>query len=193
MVNELARTEGYEKALRQYERLSDTQEYVYQTGYEALFDRKGSRRDLLYLIKAAGILLIVFAGYFTAESETGMSIYHRLSVRASADRKQKLLHTVLFVLAIGALSFLPDYYTVHKAYGLPSLFSSAGNLLFQTFPEGISIFGVLLLVNCFRLFVLSGMVLGVFFLARKRKKAVPVMIAGISVFILPLLLVYAFL
>ena len=193
LVNELARTEGYEKALRQYERLSDTQEYVYQTGYEALFDRKGIRRDLLNLIKAAGILLIVFAGYFTAESETGMSIYHRLSVQTSADRKLKLLHTVLFVLAIGALSFLPDYYTVHKAYGLPSLFSSAGNLLFQTFPEGISIFGVLLLVNCFRLFVLSGMVLGVFFLARKRKKAVPVMIAGISVFILPLLLVYAFL
>lgn len=180
---------AFESAFSQYQRLSGSQKYVYETGYDRLYNRQGISDDLKNTLLLALAMILVLSGVFATEEESGMKILQYSTGNQKTIMRSKLVWSVFFLLIAMTIAYLPQYVSVYKGYGLPLLSAQANSLsVFSIFPDALSILGVLLLTMGIRLAlaIVAGIV--ILWISKKIGNTVITMLLCVGVIILPLII-----
>ncbi len=180
---------AFESAFSQYQRLSGSQKYVYETGYNRLYNHEGISDDLKNTLLLALAMILVLSGVFAIEEESGMKILQCSSGNQKRIIRSKLIWSAVFLLVAMTIAYLPQYMSVYKGYGLPLLSAQANSLsIFCIFPDAISILGILLLTLGIRLVLASVVGILILWISKKTGSTVITMLLCVGAIILPLII-----
>lgn len=188
LENQLRAEQPFLKAAAQYRRLTDAQEYVYETGYERLYNGEGRADDLKNTLLLTLALLLTLSGVFAVETESGVRILQKSAGKERRIARDKLIWTAVFALMAMTIVYLPQYLCVLDGYGLPQLATQANSVdIFVSLPNAFSLRGVLLLTAAIRL-LLTGAASGlILFFSRKTGNTVVTMLLSLGVLVIPLI------
>lgn len=188
----LAPQNAFQDVLAHAEYLRTTQggEFLYDSGYRLLTgEGAGGRKDLTLGLTAALFVLICAAGIYSIEYQTGAD---RLLKASYKGRRytfgRKFFVGLLIVTTVYIITYVPYYYNVLSVYGTDGINAPACSM--ETLSGiAISIKGYLCIVGALRFFALVCEMAILCFLSARLKSFVATLLAGMAVFVVPLLLV----
>lgn len=127
-TRQLRPQEAFEMARQQYTALQPGESYIYRTGYDRLFGQRGVRDDLRNLTLLMLFLTLCLSNSFAYEQETGVIMLLTATGARGRVRRCKLFYAALVVVLLLGIAFLPQYWLILQAYGLPLIDASAGSL-----------------------------------------------------------------
>lgn len=127
-ARQLRPQEAFEMARQQYTALQPGESYIYRTGYDRLFAQRGVRDDLRNLTLLMLFLTLCLGNSFAYEQETGVIMLLTATGARGRVRRCKLFYAALVVVLLLGIAFLPQYWLILQAYGLPLIDASAGSL-----------------------------------------------------------------
>ncbi|MCD8052644.1 MAG: hypothetical protein LUF00_01050 [Lachnospiraceae bacterium] len=177
---------GFEEALEQYESLGEGEYFVYASGYGRLFRGQGIRDDCLNTGKLFLVLILALSGLFAVEYETGVQVHIVTAGKEEWVARNKRRQSLLYALLAMGVAYLPQYIMVARNYTLPMLWVPAGSLsVFGSFPAGLPVWTVFVLVGVIRCLV-GGLAVGVIlFFSRTCRKTTTTILLSSAVLLLP--------
>ena len=178
--------DAFEMAKAHYENLGEGEAYVHQTGYTRLFGPLGIGDDLLNVALLLLFLSLSLGRTFSEEAETGVAVLLTTTGAQKRVRRRKLLFTALTAFPLFCIAFLPQWFTVHRVYGLeqPDALAQSVTVL-RSLPKGLKIWQVFVLTGILRGAVTAlgcGVILH---LSKKTENTATTMLASIGLLVLP--------
>lgn len=157
---ELQAEEAFRKASSQYEGVTEGQSYLYQTGYERLFNSEGLQDDLVNMAKCFFALILVLSAAFAADKESGVQVLQTTVGRSGTVLRIKGVLTAICIVLAAAIAFLPQYIVVFRSYGGLVLSAQANSaVVLASLPSQWTIGGVFAAIAAIRL-ILAGVAAG---------------------------------
>ena len=186
--NALRGEDSFNQAKQQYEQLRPGQSYLYQTGYSRMFAPYEHNEDLMNYGKLFLFLVLLTAGTFASEQESGMSLLQVSSGKSGKIFQYKALLCIFYAAAVTVIAFLPKYIAVFGTYGgfLPQ--AQANSVLWlSNVPDGITVGSYIVLQFVFRVFVTAAAVAMIGFVSQKTGKTILTMELCLPVLLLPII------
>ena len=178
---QLRARDGFLQARDQYQMLSTGQSYLYETPYSILLGPERTRAAAVNYGKAFLTIVLLFAGFFAGEQESGMEILQTAAGKKRAILRRKLILMTGYSILIALIAFLPRILGVFHAFGGLELHAQANSTgWWADFPDGISVtgaFSLQLLKNCLVCIVAGGFVC---FLSSRIGSTVLTMVTALS-------------
>ncbi len=138
----------FDRVQKQYNSLQPGQTYVYQTGYEWLYQAEGVQERHRNATKLLIVCILGLAGIFAVEQETGVSNLICSYGGEQQIRRCKRILIAIYLLCAEIIAFLPQYIAVHSTLGLPYLEAQANSItMWGMLPSWCQIWMVLLLTE----------------------------------------------
>lgn len=176
----------FNQAKQQYEQLRPGQSYLYQTGYSRMFAPFEYSEDLVNYGKLFFVLVLLTAGMFAAEQESGMSLLQAASGKTGKICRYKALLCFFYAVSLTVIAFLPKYIAVFQVYGgfLPQAQANSISWL-ANLPDGMTVLSYIVLQFVFRTVVTAAAAAMVCLVSQKTGKTVLTMELCLPVLLLP--------
>ncbi|MPW24525.1 hypothetical protein GC105_01795 [Alkalibaculum sp. M08DMB] len=184
---------AFERAQNQYFQLSTLQQknipvaYVYQTGWNQLFDQEGNRLDFIDYGKTFFVLILCLSSYGAIEKMTDMN---KIIAVSSKGRKgvtrRKVFICICFAIVSTVTSFLPRIVSVFQIYGVHGLSAPAKSIMEIAWaPNGLSILNFFILYQTMRLIIVGLSSVFIFVISHKTGNTITTMLISAAVLLLP--------
>jgi hypothetical protein len=190
LQDKLRPEEAFQEAKQQYEALREGQHYIYRTGYERLFGRRGQKDDLVNTIKLLLFLILALSGVFAIEKETNMEILLQCAGAKRKSAVRKLINCAILLLIAFWVCYFPQFISVYANYSLPDMGAMANSLgIFAAFSNSWTIRGVLIAAGLMRLLVAAGASGLILFFSHKTGNKITTILLSVGALVLPALIV----
>lgn len=145
---QLSAKEAFDQAQQQYISLQPGQVYIYETGYNWLYQYEGVQERYQNTLKLFIVCILGLAGVFSIEQETGVSnLIRPYGGEKKVLRYKRILMLIYLLLAL-AIAYLPQYLVVSSTLGLPYLEAQANSIsMWRMLPSWCRIWMILLLTE----------------------------------------------